>query len=176
MFVFKHGAHHPDDVLIDHPYKEVAFVGRSNVGKSSLINTFTGQKNLARTSKTPGRTQQINYFLNMKDKLYLVDLPGYGFSMADKKMKKAWEYLMNAYFQNNHNLMTVFILIDARRGLLDIDEQMIAYVQNFGHFYQLVYTKCDKRDATQLLIKNAICTSSITKAGMEELRNVVIPE
>ncbi|USO02456.1 MAG: ribosome biogenesis GTP-binding protein YsxC [Alphaproteobacteria bacterium] len=172
MFVFKHGAYAPGHVLKYHPYKEVAFVGRSNVGKSSLINAVTGQKNLARISKTPGRTQQINYFLDEKQKLYLVDLPGYGFAKADKKMQGRWQYLMDAYFADNPALRKVFILIDARRGILDVDRMMIDYVQAYGHDCSLVLTKCDKKDTVKVE-QAEFCTSVTKKTGIEQLKKTM---
>lgn len=95
---------------------EVAFAGRSNVGKSSLINALFGQKKLAKTSSTPGRTQQLNYF-NLDDKLYLVDLPGYGFAKAPKDIVKNWQKLINSYLVGRATLRRVFLLIDSRHGI-----------------------------------------------------------
>lgn len=100
--------------LTDMP--EVAFAGRSNVGKSSLINALTGQKGLAKTSNTPGRTQQLNYF-NIGDKLHLVDLPGYGYAQAPEKLVKQWQNLIFTYLQGRVNLKRVFVLIDSRHGI-----------------------------------------------------------
>lgn len=96
--------------------EEIAFAGRSNVGKSSLINALTGRKGLAKTSNTPGRTQQLNYF-NLADKLFLVDLPGYGFAKAPENLVKQWQKMIFAYLQGRVNLKRVFLLIDSRHGI-----------------------------------------------------------
>lgn len=108
--------------LTDMP--EVAFAGRSNVGKSSLINALTGQKGLAKTSNTPGRTQQLNYF-NIGDKLHLVDLPGYGYAQAPEKLVKQWQNLIFTYLQGRVNLKRVFVLIDSRHGIKKVDEEIM---------------------------------------------------
>ena len=97
-------------------WPEAAFAGRSNVGKSSIINAVTGQKGLAKTSNTPGRTQQLNYF-NLADKIHLVDLPGYGFAQAPEQVVKQWQKVIFAYLQGRVNLKRVFLLIDSRHGL-----------------------------------------------------------
>lgn len=103
---------------------EIAFVGRSNVGKSSLINAVTGQKGLAKTSNTPGRTQQLNYF-NLDGKIYLVDLPGYGFAQAPENLVRQWQQLIFAYLQGRVELKRVFMLIDSRHGIKKVDEEIM---------------------------------------------------
>ena len=100
--------------------EEIAFAGRSNVGKSSLINALTGRKTLAKTSNTPGRTQQLNYFM-LTDNLYLVDMPGYGFAQAPEALVKKWQKMLFAYLQGRANLKRVFLLIDSRHGIKKVD-------------------------------------------------------
>ena len=172
-FIFTHGAQQPDRILKQYQYPEFAFVGRSNVGKSSLINAVTNQKNLARTSKTPGRTQQVNYFLNEKNKLYIVDLPGYGFSKVENKLKKEWSDLMDAYFHNNPKLKCVFILVDIRRGVMDSDELMLQYLRALNIPYKVVLTKCDKRERAENLPQGVIQTSITDKSGILELQKAL---
>src|SRR5271154_7201045 len=109
------------EVLPPATLPEIAFAGRSNVGKSSLVNALTGQKTLAKASNTPGRTQQINFFL-LAERLMLVDLPGYGYAKAPKKDVRAWTHLVKDYLTGRPNLMRVLLLIDARHGLKEADE------------------------------------------------------
>ncbi len=122
---------------------EIAFAGRSNVGKSSLINALFGQKKLAKTSATPGRTQQLNYF-NLNDKLYVVDLPGYGFAKAPKDIVKSWQKLINTYLVGRASLRRVFLLIDSRHGVKKIDEEIMDMLDKAAVTYQIVLTKIDK--------------------------------
>lgn len=128
---------------------EVAFAGRSNVGKSSLINALTGQKGLAKTSNTPGRTQQLNYF-NIEDKLHLVDLPGYGYAQAPEKMVKQWQNLIFTYLQGRVNLKRVFLLIDSRHGVKKVDEEIMELLDKAAVTYQIILTKTDKISAKEL--------------------------
>ncbi len=128
---------------------EVAFAGRSNVGKSSLINALFGQKKLAKTSSTPGRTQQLNYF-NLDDKLYLVDLPGYGFAKAPKDIVKNWQKLINSYLVGRATLRRVFLLIDSRHGIKKIDEEIMEMLDKAAVTYQFVLTKIDKISTKEL--------------------------
>ena len=127
----------------------VAFAGRSNVGKSSLINALFGQKKLAKTSSTPGRTQQLNYF-NLDDKLYLVDLPGYGFAKAPKDIVKNWQKLINSYLVGRATLRRVFLLIDSRHGIKKIDEEIMEMLDKAAVTYQIVLTKIDKISTKEL--------------------------
>lgn len=163
-FRFIHGAHSAKSILKQEQYPEVAFIGRSNVGKSSLINALTNQKSLCRTSKTPGRTQQINYFFN--DRFYLVDLPGYGYAKISEDMRKSWNHLMQAYFENNLMLKHIFVLVDARRGLMHIDRDVLDYIQNFSS--SIVITKADK--VKSAFPDHMIITSATKREGLIELQ------
>ena len=128
---------------------EVAFAGRSNVGKSSLINAITGQRGLAKTSNTPGRTQQLNYF-NVADKLLLVDLPGYGYAQAPESLVKQWQNLILTYLQGRVNLRRVFVLIDSRHGIKKVDKEIMEMLDKAAVTYQIILTKIDKISATAL--------------------------
>jgi GTP-binding protein len=121
---------------------EVAFAGRSNVGKSSLINALTGRNQLARISRTPGRTQQINMF-DLGGRLMLVDLPGYGFAQAPKPKVDAWQRLIRSYLRGRAGLMRTCLLIDARHGLKPVDLEFMAMLGEVAVAYQLVLTKAD---------------------------------
>ncbi|MDR1693879.1 MAG: ribosome biogenesis GTP-binding protein YihA/YsxC [Lactobacillaceae bacterium] len=168
---------------------EIAFAGRSNVGKSSIINAVTNQKGLAKTSNTPGRTQQINYF-NLDDKVYLVDLPGYGFAKAPDKVVKQWQKLIFTYLQGRPNLMRVFVLIDSRHGVKKIDNEIMQMLDKAAVNYQIVLTKIDKISAKELekviedtkkeIKKHAaayikpLITSSAKNIGINELRAEIV--
>ncbi len=128
---------------------EVAFAGRSNVGKSSLINAVTAQKGLAKTSNTPGRTQQLNYF-NVDDKILLVDLPGYGYAQAPEKLVKQWQKLIMTYLQGRVNLKRVFVLIDSRHGIKKVDEEIMDMLDKAAVTYQIILTKTDKITSSAL--------------------------
>lgn len=123
---------------------EVAFAGRSNVGKSSLINALVNRKNLARASNTPGRTQEINFFDLGDGQLYLVDLPGYGFAEAPKASVAAWTRLTLDYLRGRATLKRVFLLIDARRGPGEVDREIMTMLDKSAAAYQVVLTKADK--------------------------------
>lgn len=129
---------------------EVAFAGRSNVGKSSLINALAGRAALARTSNTPGRTRQINFFALAGDRLRLVDLPGYGYARAAKSEIAAWTGLVDAYLRGRPNLRRAALLVDARRGLMPPDRRVMAVLDRAAVVYQLVLTKADALTAAQL--------------------------
>lgn len=122
---------------------EVCFAGRSNVGKSSLINALTGRKNLARASNTPGRTQEINYF-TAGDSRYLVDLPGYGFAEAPKAIVEKWQRLLKAYLAGRQTLRRAFVLIDTRHGIKAVDEEILTLLDRSAVTFQVVLTKADK--------------------------------
>jgi GTP-binding protein len=129
---------------------EVAFAGRSNVGKSSLLNALTGQKGLARTSNTPGRTQEINVFECEDADLRLIDMPGYGFAQAPKGKVDAWTRLIKQYLQGRPNLRRVFLLIDSRHGIKAVDERIMELLDASAVSYQVVLTKADKIGAKAL--------------------------
>jgi len=129
---------------------EVAFAGRSNVGKSSLINALANRKNLARASNTPGRTQELNFFDLDAGRAYLVDLPGYGFAEAPKSHVDAWTRLMLDYLRHRANLKRVFLLIDARRGLGSVDKDVLDLLDKSAVNYQVVLTKADKIKKSEL--------------------------
>ena len=161
---------------------EIAFAGRSNVGKSSLINALFNQKKLAKTSSTPGRTQQLNFF-DFDGKLYLVDLPGYGYAKAPDKIVKQWQAVLKDYLRGRPNLRRVFLLIDSRHGLKKEDLEMMKLLDESAVVYQIVLTKIDKISNAALnktqeqvmleLKKHAaamneiIATSSEKKVGLE---------
>ncbi|MDX1780982.1 MAG: ribosome biogenesis GTP-binding protein YihA/YsxC [Thalassovita sp.] len=122
---------------------EVCFAGRSNVGKSSLINALTGRKGLARASNTPGRTQEINFFTVGEDH-YLVDLPGYGFANAPLAVVEKWQKLLKQYLSGRQNLRRAFVLIDARHGIKKVDEEIMSLLDSSAVTFQCVLTKADK--------------------------------
>ena len=131
------------------PHPETAFAGRSNVGKSSLINALTGRKALARTSHSPGRTQELNFFV-LGEALMLADLPGYGFAKAPKKKVEAWTRLIDAYLKGRAPLRRVCLLIDSRHGIKDVDRRVMKLMDVAAVSYQVVLTKSDKISRTQL--------------------------
>jgi len=123
--------------------REVCFAGRSNVGKSSLINALTGRKALARTSNTPGRTQEINYF-TLGEERYLVDVPGYGFAEAPVAVVQKWQALLKAYLTGRQTLRRAFVLIDARHGVKAVDDEILSLLDTAAVTFQVVLTKADK--------------------------------
>jgi GTP-binding protein len=205
------GAHSPEEieaarVLFAHPVSfllgaaridglpppdlpEVAFAGRSNVGKSSLINALVGQKHLARASNEPGRTREVNFFL-LDGRLRLVDLPGYGFARASKSLAKGFQNLGRAYLRGRPNLRRAYLLIDARHGLKAVDGEALDALDLAAVSYQIVLTKADKLkpaevarvvEATAKAIARrpaafprVVATSSETGAGVPELRAEVV--
>lgn len=122
---------------------EVCFAGRSNVGKSSLINALTGRKGLARASNTPGRTQEINYFTTSGGP-YLVDLPGYGYANAPLEKVQKWQRLLKSYLQGRATLRRAFVLVDHRHGVKDVDEEIMSILDSAAVTFQVVLTKSDK--------------------------------
>jgi GTP-binding protein len=132
----------------DRPLPEIAFIGRSNVGKSSLVNALTGRKNLARASNMPGRTQQVVFF-NLADRMMLVDLPGYGHAEAPVTEKDKWTGLVQAYLRHRRQLKCVFLLLDGRHGVKANDLDMMALLDRAAVRYKIVLTKLDKVKKTE---------------------------
>ena len=159
--VFVSGAANYDGVP-EADLPEIAFVGRSNVGKSSLINALAGRKTLARTSNTPGRTQQINFF-RLQDALMLADLPGYGYAKASKTEIKRWTRLIFDYLRGRPSLRRVCLLIDARHGLKDKDIGVMEDLDEAAVSYQIVLTKCDKVKPGALMRLTDLTSSRIAK-------------
>ena len=143
---------------------EVAFAGRSNVGKSSLINALTGRKTLARVSVTPGRTRELNYFTLGRDgELYLVDMPGYGYARAAKSDIKGWTRLIRDYLRGRRELKRVFLLVDARHGIKPNDIVTMKLLDEAALSYQVVLTKADKPKATELAAVQAKVEATLAK-------------
>ncbi|MFM7443106.1 MAG: ribosome biogenesis GTP-binding protein YihA/YsxC [Tabrizicola sp.] len=167
---------------------EVCFAGRSNVGKSSLINALTGRKTLARASNTPGRTQEINYFA-LGEARYLVDLPGYGYAEAPVTVVAKWQALLKQYLSGRATLRRAFVLIDARHGVKAVDEEILTLLDRSAVTFQAVLTKVDKinrteREAVIEQVKGAlgkhpaaypeiVVTSSERGEGIETLRALI---
>jgi GTP-binding protein len=128
---------------------EIAFAGRSNVGKSSLVNALTGRKTLANTSATPGRTQQLNYF-NLGGHLYMVDMPGYGYAKVSKKQRSEWDDLIFNYLRGRPNLRTVLVLVDSRHGFKDVDLHLMELLDKAAVNYRVILTKADKASKKEL--------------------------
>lgn len=166
--------------------REVAFAGRSNVGKSSLINALVNRRGLARASNTPGRTQELNYFITPGVFLFLVDMPGYGFAEAPKAKVEQWTELVRDYLRGRTTLVRVFLLVDARHGLKPSDRAVMALMDEAAVSYQGVLTKIDKIKPAELsrtlettaaelrghaaAFPTLLATSSGTGAGIAELR------
>lgn len=167
---------------------EICFAGRSNVGKSSLINALTGRKNLARASNTPGRTQELNFFTTQGGP-YLVDLPGYGFAEAPVAVVRKWQALLKDYLSGRVNLRRAFVLIDARHGVKAVDDEILTLLDRSAVSFQVVLTKVDKiskaeREAVIEQVKGAlskhpaafpeiVVTSSEKGEGIETLRAII---
>lgn len=173
------------DEFISDELPQVAIVGRSNVGKSSLINMLTGNSKMAKTSSSPGRTRLVNYF-NVNNQFYLVDLPGYGFHKAGKGVAASWDNVMNDYFSDNPNLKLVMVLLDSRLEPTTLDKQMIEYLANNELTSILVLTKTDKISRSEInnqinkvgkvlrFNQNLIVpTSSSKKQGGEQISNLL---
>ncbi|HEV2748524.1 MAG TPA: ribosome biogenesis GTP-binding protein YihA/YsxC [Allosphingosinicella sp.] len=170
---------------------EVAFAGRSNVGKSSLLNKLANRRDLARTSNTPGRTQELNFFdVGEPPRFRLVDMPGYGFARAPKDVARKWRYLVNDYLRGRQALKRALVLVDSRHGLKDIDREVMKMLDEAAVSYHLVLTKADKVKASELSeveLRTAqeaarhpaahpevITTSSETGLGVDRLRRAVV--
>jgi GTP-binding protein len=141
---------------------ELAFAGRSNVGKSSLLNALTGRKALARVSNTPGRTQQINFF-DLAGRLMLVDLPGYGYAAAQKRAVANWTKLIEHYLKGRAGLRRVLVLIDARHGIKPADRRVLTFLDEAALSYAVVLTKCDLVDEDSLARMAADTSAALTR-------------
>ena len=177
------------DQMPESTLPEIVFSGRSNVGKSSLINAVTGRKALARTSRTPGRTQQINFF-SIAGRFILVDLPGYGFAKVSKQQKEEWQELIYTYLRGRDTLRCVFVLVDSRHGLKDSDRDMMKALDKYAAPYRIILTKADEvkiaerqKIAAEIEgeLKNFSAvhpeihfTSAEKKEGIEGLRDIII--
>jgi GTP-binding protein len=179
------------EYLPDAVVPEVAFAGRSNVGKSSLLNALTNRNSLARTSNTPGRTQELNFFdVGQPLTLRLVDMPGYGFAKAPKDIVRKWRFLINDFLRGRQELKRVLVLVDARHGLKDVDREIMEMLDKAAVSYRIVLTKADKIKPTELAAIAAetaeevrkrpaahpdiLETSSETGLGIPELRAAVM--
>jgi GTP-binding protein len=162
---------------------EVAFLGRSNVGKSSLINSLLGVKGLARTSSTPGRTQALNFFL-INEQFYFVDLPGYGYAKTSKTNRQAWGKLIEKYLAEREQLVLSILIVDARHEPSPLDLQMKSWLQHFGLSYLVVSTKIDKLSTNERRVSHArarqaletervIPYSAVTREGARELWDAI---
>lgn len=177
---------------ITHP--EVALIGRSNVGKSSLVNALVGQKALAKTSQNPGATKQLNFFLlgpEEKKPMMLVDMPGYGFAKVSKAAKSEWDQLIVSYLCGRPNLKRALVLIDARRGVMKVDDEFMRVLDDSAVNYQIVLTKADavKREELAKIQESTleavrrhvaahpdiVTTSALTKHGIRDLQEQIIP-
>lgn len=174
--------------LPDEPIPEVAFAGRSNVGKSSLLNAVLAQGQLARTSNTPGRTRELNFF-RLGDALHVVDMPGYGYARASKALVEGWQRLVYDYLRGRSQLARVFLLIDSRHGVKPIDGEAMTLMDKSAVSYQIVLTKIDKLKSHELdkvradtlaqigkhpaAYPELIATSAEKKLGMDDLRTAV---
>ncbi len=179
------------DFLPEPTVPEIAFAGRSNVGKSSLINALVNRNNLARASNTPGRTQELNFFdVGDPAAFRIVDMPGYGYAKAPIKTVRQWRYLINDYLRGRVVLKRVFVLIDSRHGIKEVDHDIMSMLDNAAISYRIVLTKTDKIKASDLA---AVQTDTMTKlrkhvaaypdlsvtsaekrGGIEELRAAVL--
>ncbi|WP_272798587.1 ribosome biogenesis GTP-binding protein YihA/YsxC [Sphingobium sp. AntQ-1] len=179
------------DFLPDMDVNEVAFAGRSNVGKSSLLNALTNRNGLARTSNTPGRTQELNFFdVGVPLQFRLVDMPGYGYAKAPKDVVRKWKFLVNDYLRGRASLKRALVLIDSRHGVKDVDNDMLDMLDGAAVSYRIVLTKADKIKASELAAvtqatadairkrpaahPEIIVTSSEKGMGIPELRAAVL--
>ncbi len=170
------------------PLPEYAFIGRSNVGKSSLINMLTNHKKLAKTSGTPGKTQLINHF-KINDDWYLVDLPGYGYAKTSKSSRKKFQKLITDYFKKRRNMVNAFVLVDARHEPQKVDMEFMRWLGEHGIPFSIVFTKADKLSSNELgknlrkykmkflqewqSMPKTFTTSATSKLGKDEILNYI---
>jgi GTP-binding protein len=166
---------------------QIAFIGKSNVGKSSLINAITGRRDLARTSKTPGRTQQINFF-NLSDHFILVDLPGYGYAKVSKTERANWDQIISHYLFNTNTLKLINVLIDSRRGIKEHDTEVLDMMYEADLNIQIILTKADEIKNHEELVQeisnftqtryqkqiNIILTSTRKNMGIQEVQKSIL--
>lgn len=179
------------EFLPDPTVPEIAFAGRSNVGKSSLINALTGRRSIARASVTPGRTQELNFFeVGEPTEFRLTDMPGYGYAKAPVKTVQKWRYLVNDYLRGRQVLKRTFLLIDSRHGVKPVDEEVMKMLDDAAVSYVLTLTKTDKIKASELeMVKTRtleaarrhpaafpllLSTSAEKRNGIDELRDAVL--
>ena len=173
-----------DEFIVDE-LPQIAIVGRSNVGKSSLINLLTNNSKMAKTSSTPGRTRLVNYF-NINNQFYLVDLPGYGYHKASKSIANAWDAVMNDYFVDNEKLKLVFVLLDSRIEPTELDKQMLDYLATNEIPAVIIMTKTDKISRSDLFLNMSkiskeirfnkdliVATSALKKQGVEKIEILI---
>ena len=173
------------DEFIEDEFPQIAIVGRSNVGKSSLINLLTNNSKMAKTSSTPGRTRLVNYF-NINNQFYLVDLPGYGYHKASKSVGDTWDKVMNDYFVDNEKLKLVFVLLDSRIEPTDLDKQMLDFLATNEIPAVIIMTKTDKISRSDLFLNMSkiskeirfnkeliIATSALKKQGVDRIENLL---
>ena len=173
-----------DEFIFDE-LPQIAIVGRSNVGKSSLINLLTNNSKMAKTSSTPGRTRLVNYF-NINNQFYLVDLPGYGYHKASKSIANAWDAVMNDYFVDNEKLKLVFVLLDSRIEPTELDKQMLDYLATREIPAVIIMTKTDKISRSELFLNMSkiskeirfnkdliVATSALKKQGVERIESLI---
>ncbi len=171
--------------FIEDDLNQIAIVGRSNVGKSSLINLLTNNSKMAKTSSTPGRTRLVNYF-NINNKFYLVDLPGYGYHKASKSIADEWDRVMNDYLSDNEKLRLVFVLLDSRIGATELDYQMLDYLATHEIPAVIILTKADKISRSEMGLQIAkisrevrfnkdliVATSALKKQGVDRIEKLV---
>ena len=171
--------------FIEDELPQIAIVGRSNVGKSSLINLLTNNSKMAKTSSTPGRTRLVNYF-NINNQFYLVDLPGYGYHKASKSIANAWDAVMNDYFVGNVKLKLVFVLLDSRIEPTVLDKQMLDYLATQEIPAVIIMTKTDKISRSEIFLNMSkiskeirfnkdliVATSALKKQGVERIESLI---
>ena len=166
--------------------RQVAIAGRSNVGKSSLVNAVVGRKRIARVSATPGKTREINFF-RINDRFFLVDLPGYGFARAPEPVRESWQRLMEGFLKGNDRLDGLILLVDCRRGVQDADRQLLEYLDADGVPVLIVLTKIDKlnrsgraraiadvRKVLEVPEDQVLATSARTREGVQDLTDSLL--
>ncbi len=165
-------------------FPEFCFIGRSNVGKSSLINAIIGIKKIAKVSATPGKTISLNYF-SLNEKAYIVDLPGYGYAKLPKKEQAKISHLIGSYFESSENLKLTFLLVDGRHEIKKNDIEMLGFLADLGREVAIIVTKCDKRSSAEIKksiedilklfnnISEVVYSSAKSKIGISEIKKII---